>query len=68
MSFYKLPSLEKGDIVEIVWNQRIYKYKIYKTTENTKITDYNADLILYTCKMYWESPERIFKYAVRVAE
>lgn len=65
-SFYRLTELKNGDIIEIVWKQRLYKYKVYKTTESNKVTNYDADLILYTCKMYWESPIRIFKYAKRI--
>lgn len=65
MSFLKLPDLKVGDTIEIVWEQRLYKYEVYQSTEDTKITDYDADLILYTCKMYWQSPLRIFMYAKR---
>lgn len=65
-SFYRLPSLKNGDTVEIIWDQRSYLYQIYSGGESTKIQDYNADLILYTCKLYWESPVRIFKYAKRI--
>lgn len=64
ISFYNLPKLKVGDFIEIIWNQRKYKYKIVKSTEGIKITDYDVDLILYTCKLY-NSPVRIFKYAVR---
>lgn len=66
MSFYYLPDVKDGDTVEIIWGQRSYLYQIYDGEENTEITDYNADLILYTCKLYWESPIRIFKYAKRI--
>lgn len=64
-SFYHLPKTRVGDYVEIVWNQRLYEYEIYKVEESTKITDYSADLILYTCKLY-NSPDRIFRYANRI--
>ncbi len=64
-SFYNLPNTRVGDNVEIVWNQRRYIYEIYKVEEDTRITDYTADLILYTCKLY-NSPERIFRYATRL--
>lgn len=64
-SFYNLPKTGVGDYVEIVWNQRLYEYEIYKVEESTNITDYTADLILYTCKLY-NSPERIFRYAKRI--
>lgn len=64
-SFYHLPKTTIGDYIEIVWNQRVYQYEVYKAEENTEITDYSADLILYTCKLY-NSPVRIFRYANRI--
>lgn len=64
-SFYNLPKLAVGDTIKIYWNQRPYEYKIYSTSTGTKITDYNANLILYTCQM-WDSPVRIFVYANQV--
>lgn len=63
-SFYNLPKLAVDDTVEVIWNQRPYKYQVYATSTDTKITDYSADLILYTCQM-WNSPERFFVYANR---
>ena len=67
ISFVNLPKTGVGDIVEIIWEQRKYSYEIYKTEESTYISDYDADLILYTCK-YFSSPERIFRYAKRIIE
>ncbi len=67
ISFYNLPKMHVGDTIEIIWEQRTFKYKIYKEEDNTYITDYNADLILYTCK-YFDSPVRIFRYAKLVTE
>jgi sortase (surface protein transpeptidase) len=64
-SFYNLPKLKSGDRVQIIWNQRSYEYEVYKSEDSTQITDYNADLILYTCRMY-NSPVRVFKYLDRV--
>jgi len=61
-SFYSLPKLKEGEIVEIVWRQRKYIYEIYATGEGEQIADYSADLILYTCEGL-NSPIRIFKYA-----
>jgi sortase (surface protein transpeptidase) len=61
-SFYNLPKLKVGDRIEIVWAQRKYTYEIYAGDQGTQITDYSADLILYTCQ-YLESDQRIFKYA-----
>ncbi|HOX96645.1 MAG TPA: sortase [Candidatus Woesebacteria bacterium] len=64
-SFYSLPKLVVGDTITIYWNQRPFEYKVYSTSSGTKITEYNANLILYTCQM-WNSPERFFVYANRV--
>lgn len=61
-SFYLLPDLEPGDIVEIISDQRKYYYEIYAGEEGEDITDYSADLILYTCK-FLNSPLRHFRYA-----
>lgn len=65
ISYYNLPQTEEGDHILIYWNQREYKYRIYKAEESTYISDYSADLILYTCK-FFNSPIRIFRYAERV--
>ena len=61
-SFFSLPKLKEGDIVEIIWRQRKYVYEVYATEESEKISDYSADLILYTCEAL-SSPVRIYKYA-----
>lgn len=61
-SFYNLPKLEEGEVVKVIWRQREYTFEVYATEEGEKITDYSADLILYTCGSL-NSPERIFKYA-----
>lgn len=61
-SFYNLPKVKEGDTVEIVWRQRKYVYEVYKTVEGEEISDYTADLILYTCESL-SSPIRVFKYA-----
>ncbi|MFA7627913.1 MAG: sortase [Candidatus Dojkabacteria bacterium] len=64
-SFYNLPKLRVGDRVQIIWDQRSYEFEVYKAEDNTQITDYEADLILYTCRMY-NSPIRVFRYLSRV--
>lgn len=61
-SFYLLPDLEPGDIVEVIHDQRKYYYEIYAGEEGEDITDYSADMILYTCK-FLNSPLRHFRYA-----
>lgn len=61
-SFYLLPELEPGDRVEIIAGQRKWVYEIYAGGEGEEITDYEADLILYTCK-FLNSPVRHFRYA-----
>ncbi len=65
-SFYNLPKTKVGDKIVIIWDQRKYEYVIDQVGEGDKIEKYDADLILYTCKLYWESPIRIFRYAHRV--
>ncbi len=61
-SFYLLPDLQPGDIVETIVDQRKYTYEIYAGEEGEEISDYQADMILYTCK-YLNSPRRHFRYA-----
>lgn len=61
-SFYNLPKVEVGDTITIDWQQRQYSYGVYKTENGEEITDYGADLILYTCESL-NGPERIFVYA-----
>ena len=61
-SFFNLPKLEVGDTVELVWKQRKYVYEVYAESQGTEITDYSADLILYTCNDL-NSDVRIVKYA-----
>lgn len=61
-SFYNLPKLKVGDIVEIDWQQRKYVYSVYAESKGEEITDYSADLILYTCETL-NSPIRMLKYA-----
>ncbi len=61
-SFYKLPELEPGDLVEIIAEQRKWTYEIFAGEEGEEITNYEADLILYTCK-FLSSPLRHFRYA-----
>jgi len=63
-SFYNLPKLAVDDTIKIIWDQRPYEYKVYSIETGTKITEYNANLILYTCQL-WNSPERFFVYANR---
>lgn len=64
-SFYSLPKLAVGDTIKVIWNQRPYEYKVYSVSSGTKITEYNANLILYTCQM-WNSPVRFFVYANKI--
>jgi hypothetical protein len=61
-SFYLLPDTEPGDLIEIIADQRKYTYEIYAGEEGDEITDYDAHLILYTCK-FLNSPIRHFRYA-----
>jgi len=61
-SFYNLPRLQEGDLVEITYKQRKYTYEIYAESRGEEIEDYTANLILYTCETL-NSKIRIFKYA-----
>lgn len=61
-SFFNLPKLKVGDLVTIVWHQRKYTYEIYAEEKGKQISDYSANLILYTC-VTLTGEERIFKYA-----
>ncbi|MFC1710186.1 sortase domain-bontaining protein [Patescibacteria group bacterium] len=61
-SFYSLPKVKVGDNIEIIWDQRMYHFEVYKEGKGEEIEDYSADLILYTCEDL-SSPVRIFKYA-----
>ncbi|MDP1710193.1 MAG: sortase [bacterium] len=61
-SFYNLPKAQVGDTVEIDWQGRKYLYEIYSTEKGENITDYSADLILYTCVSLTGS-EKDFVYA-----
>ncbi len=61
-SFYLLTETQPGDLIEIVNDQKKYVYEIYAADEGDHITDYSADLILYTCK-FLNSPVRYFRYA-----
>ncbi len=65
-SFYNLPKVEVGDTVTISWQQRKYTYGVYKTETGQEITDYSADLILYTCENL-NGPERVFVYAKQIS-
>jgi LPXTG-site transpeptidase (sortase) family protein len=64
-SFYNLDQLEVGDTFEIIWEKRKFTYEIYQAEDGEEIVDYDADVILYTCK-FLNSSERYFRYARRV--
>lgn len=61
-SFYNLPKLKVGDLVQITHKQRRYTYEVYGDSRGEEITDYTANLILYTCETL-NSKVKIFKYA-----
>lgn len=61
-SFFNLPNLKVGDTVEIDYQHRKYIYEVYAGDTGEAITDYSADLILYTCENL-TGPERVFRYA-----
>lgn len=61
-SFYNLPKTGLGDVVEVNWMQRKYRYLIYGKSEGEEIIDYSADLILYTCKSL-NGLTKVYRYA-----
>ncbi len=61
-SFFNLPKLKNGDLVEVAYKQRKYTYEVYGESRGEEITDYSANLILYTCETL-NSKVRIFIYA-----
>jgi len=61
-SFYNLPKVKVGDTIEMNWRQRKYVYEVYAEEKGEEITDYTADLILYTCESL-NSSVRIVIYA-----
>lgn len=65
--FYNLDQVSVGDQIEIIWNQRKYRYEVKQTEVDQELSYEHTsnDLILYTCN-YWNSPLRIFVYASRI--
>lgn len=61
-TFYLLPETEPGDIIEVIHDQRKWVYEIYAGELNQEITDYDADLILYTCR-FLTGADRHIRYA-----
>ena len=61
-SFYNLPDVQPGDLIEVIADKRKWVYEVYAGEEGQEITDYDADMILYTCK-FLNSPVRHFRYA-----
>lgn len=61
-SFYLLPQLQPGDLIEVISDKRKYEYEVYAGEKGTEITDYNADMILYTCE-FLNGDTRYFRYA-----
>lgn len=61
-SFYNLPKLKPGDTIEIVWRQRKYVYAIYQIETGAEISDFSADLVLFTCQDL-TSDTKVFAYA-----
>jgi sortase (surface protein transpeptidase) len=64
-SFYNLDKLAVGDTFDVIWDQRRFTYEVYAGDKGKEISDYSADMILYTCE-HLNSPIRIFRYARRV--
>ncbi len=62
--FYNADKIFEGDMIELTWNNKVYKYKVTYKEENSYITK-NSDLILVTCK-YYNSDIRIIVYAKKI--
>lgn len=62
--FLNLPSLSRGDVIEITWNGGTYKYAVTDVQKNNYVEKL-SDLILITCVDY-VSTTRYFVYAERV--
>ena len=65
--FYNLDKVSVGDKIEVIWQQRLYRYEVKATDVNVSIEQKytGSDLIVYTCN-YWNSPQRIFVYGERI--
>lgn len=62
--FFNLPSVDVGDVIEIVWQSKVFRYKVNFKEESNYVSKLE-DLILVTCK-YYDSLERIFVYAEKI--
>ena len=62
--FLNLPSLNRGDVIEVTWNGNIYKYAVTDVKRNNYVEKL-SDLILITCVDY-VSTVRYFVYAERI--
>jgi LPXTG-site transpeptidase (sortase) family protein len=59
--FFNLDKVKVGDTVEVVWNQRLYKYEVVKVETSRQVNSLDFQVMIYTCN-YWNSPDRIFVY------
>ncbi len=63
-TFYHLPRMEPGQIVEMVWDSEVYLYRVSETFEVSpqaiEIEDDTEDhiLTLYTCTPLWSNARR----------
>jgi len=62
--FLNLPNLNRGDLIEITWNGKTYKYSVSDVQKNNYVEKL-SDLILITCVDY-VSTSRYFVFAERV--
>lgn len=62
--FLNLPSLSRGDVIEVTWNGVTYKYAVTDVQKNNYVEKL-SDLILITCVDY-VSTTRYFVYAERI--
>ena len=59
-TLYHVDKLRRDDLVIILWDKKVYFYKIIEIGEGTNNPSMKeSEFILYTCK-FWNSSERIF--------
>lgn len=63
-TFFTLSQTQPGDIIEIIWHQRKFKYIITEKNIAKKIKNNHSNLVVYTCQDYLAT-NHIFVYANR---
>ncbi len=64
-TFYHLDKLKNGDVISVMWQGQKYLYKVSANVEVTaddmsvEASTDTAALTLYTCKLWWNTDQRI---------